>query len=262
MKQGILLVAFGSGKQEVWHCLRQFEHLVKQRFPQAAVRFALTSGIVRGKLAHAGKKTDSALKALEKMYFEKYTHITVQSLHIIAGKEYTELETQIKDFRQKHPDISLALGRPLIGCFQDIDCVAQAILQSLPQERTKEQDLILMGHGTSHAGDNLYQKLLTALKTYDKNIHLATLDGKLTIYHVCKTLFQKKVNTVWLMPLLALSGKHVQQDLCGSQPDSWVNILKVQGITASYVTTGTAAYPAFINIWLNHLKDAQKKHTE
>ncbi|BBD08029.1 sirohydrochlorin cobaltochelatase [Desulfovibrio ferrophilus] len=257
MRKGILLVAFGSSRQEAHLSLRQFEERVRNRFPDIPVRWGFTSGIVRGKLADKGKKTDSSDKALQKMLFERYTHVAVQSLHVITGKEYEALATDVDQFAERTNGFdSVSLGRPLIGGEEDVPRVVEAILSHLPPDRKAQEAVVLMGHGTWHAGDSLYDTLYDAMQTKDPNIFVATMDGRLTIESVRDELLARGMNKAWLVPLLALPGRHVQKDMCGSGPDSWVSILDAAGISTSCVVRGTAEYDGYADIWLDHLAEA------
>lgn len=257
MKKGILLVAFGSSRQAAHLSLKRFDDAVHERFPGIPSRWAFTSGVVRGKLADKGKKTDSVRKALEKMWFEKYTHVAVQSLHVIPGDEYHDLIEDVERFRNTERGFeSIVLGRPLIADEKDIVRAADAVISALPNERKPEEAIVLMGHGTWHAGDSMYDALYDELRSRDNNVYVATMDGRLVIEDVTSTLIEKGITHAWLIPLLAVPGRHVQKDMCGDGPKSWVNILRAAGITPRCVMRGTAEYGDFPQIWLDHLDEA------
>lgn len=235
--------------------LMRFDARVRERFGGLPTRWAFTSGIVRGKLAESGKKTDSVAKALEKLWFEKYTHVAVQSLHVITGKEFDGLAADVREFQRPGRGFEkLSLGGPLLGGAGDVPRVVRAILANLPGGRAPGEPVVLMGHGTWHAGDSLYDLLYEGLRAEAPDVYLATMDGRLTIGDVRDELVARGARKAWLMPLLAVAGRHVQRDMCGSGPDSWVNILRAAGIEAVCETTGTAEYAEFADIWLDRLE--------
>ncbi len=255
MKKGILLVAFGSSRQEAHVPLMRFDARVRGRFGGVPTRWAFTSGIVRGKLAESGKKTDSVAKALEKLWFEKYTHVAVQSLHMITGKEYDGLEADVRDFQRPGREFAgLSLGGPLLGGERDVPRVVDAIMANLPAGRAPGEPVVLMGHGTWHAGDSLYDLLYAGLRERTPDVYLATMDGRLTIGDVRDDLVARGARKAWLMPLLAVPGRHVHRDMCGPGPESWVGILRAAGIETACETTGTAEFPEFADIWLDRLE--------
>lgn len=260
MKKGILLVAFGSSRQEAHLTLDRFDVRVRERFPGLPARWAFTSGVVRGKLAESGMKTDSVAKALEKMWFEKYTHVAVQSLHVITGREYDGLAADVAGFNAPGRAFAgLALGGPLLRGPADVPPAVEAILANLPPQREPGDPVVLMGHGTWHAGDSLYDLLYDALRARTGDVFLATMDGRLTIAEVRDALLARGATRAWLQPLLALPGRHVHHDMCGPQQGSWATILRTSGITPICATTGTAEYPQFAALWLDHLEEAVRE---
>jgi len=257
MKKGILLVAFGSSRQSAHLSLKRFDDAVHERFPGIPARWAFTSGVVRGKLATKGKKTDSVTKALEKMWFEKYTHVAIQSLHVIPGDEYHDLVEDMERLQQGEKAFeNIVLGRPLIGTEADVSSAADAVMDALPEERQPHEAVVLMGHGTWHPGDSMYDLLYDELKARDKNVYVATMEGRLVIEDVTKDLAERGITSAWLIPLLAVPGRHVQKDMCGEDEGSWVNRLQAAGITPRCVLMGTAEYGGFPALWLDHLEEA------
>jgi sirohydrochlorin cobaltochelatase len=253
-RTGILLVAFGSSREEAHLSLRRFEDMTRERFPGLPVRWAFSSGVVRSKLAHKGKKTDSAAKALEKMWFEKYERVAVQSLHVIPGDEYHELKAVADSFKAEPRSFeALALGEPLISGPDDVKRTADAIFNHIPAERDADEAVVLMGHGTWRPGDSAYDMLFDELRARDEKVLVATMDGSLTVDGVRDRLKAEGVARAHLMPLLAVAGRHVQKDMCGEGPESWVSVLEAAGIECSCVPHGTAGYPDFAAIWLDHL---------
>ena len=87
MKRGILLAAYGFGNIRGASALRAVQAAAEARF-SLPVRWAFTSETMRMRLASSRTKSDSVIKALKRMRFERYTHVAVQPLHLIPGMEY------------------------------------------------------------------------------------------------------------------------------------------------------------------------------
>ncbi len=257
MQKGILIVAFGSSKEPAHLSLRGFEAKVNTRFPGIPARWAFTSGVIRTKLADKGKKTDSVTKALQKMWFEKYTHVAVQSLHVIPGDEFHDLLADAKEFEHPpHAFERIVVGKPLLSETSDLRRVTRAILRRIPEGRAPSEAVVLMGHGTWHAGDSMYDALYQEIRKIDARVFVATMDGALTIAQVKDALIKEGVTKAHLVPLLAVAGRHVQNDMAGPSPDSWKSILNAAGIESECVLHGTAEYDEFADIWLDHLQSA------
>ncbi|GAB7079852.1 sirohydrochlorin cobaltochelatase [Megalodesulfovibrio paquesii] len=263
-KVGVLLAAFGTGVPAAQRSLAQFEAEVRRMFDSVPVRWAFTSTRVRTRLAGEGVKTDSVRKALEKMYFERFTHVAVQSLHVTPGAEFEELGQAVEDVCREHGGQrggrcpTMALGLPLLALDAEIPAVARAILDTLPPERAPDDLVVLMGHGTSHEADERYDRLAGVLAGLDPLLVVGTMDGTRSLDVVLDELTRMPAGRVWLTPLLAVAGAHVLRDMAGPSPESWKSRLEAAGRTVLAVQTGAAERPALAAIWMEHLRRAME----
>ncbi|MDL2285175.1 sirohydrochlorin cobaltochelatase [Desulfovibrio sp. OttesenSCG-928-F07] len=256
MKHAILLAAYGAGGVHGTHTLQLFEKKVREAFPASSIRWAFTSVLMRNRLTAARKKTDSVKKALCRLGFEKYTHITVQSLHMIAGAEYEELLAEIEDAKKCGAPKHISTGLPMLHNAKDISDTASAIIKHMPDGREKHQAVIWVGHGAKHDGGLAYDKLTATIQAIDPNLFIGTLSGESNIQEILATLQQNNIKQAWLMPLLSVIGKHASQDIAGSNSDSWRYILQQHDIACQSILRGAIEYDGFASIWLNHLKEA------
>lgn len=255
-KKGILLAAFGSGSRQGESTLRLFDERVRVRFPGIPVRWAFTSVIMRKRLAAARKKTDSVLKALQKMWFEKYTHVAVQSLHIIPGAEYGDLMGDGDAMQGPHGFAAVRVGTPLLAEDGDIERAASALLGHLPAARQPGEAVVYMGHGTRHPAEARYDALACVVQQRDPLVHIGTMNGVCSIDQILPRLADAGVAKVWLQPLLAVVGRHAEEDMAGSAEHSWKSRIEAAGMTCAPVLRGTAEYGGFVDIWLDHLDRA------
>ncbi|MGE4296901.1 MAG: sirohydrochlorin cobaltochelatase [Desulfovibrionaceae bacterium] len=265
MKQGIVLAAFGAGNDEAQRVLHGFGARVCAAFPGVPVRWAFTSGVIRTRLADEGRKTDSVNKALQKMWYEKFTHVVVQSLHVVPGREYNDL---LDDARALASNASqdgepgtmrfarVGVGAPLLASEADVDRVADAVVRHVPAARRPDEAVLLMGHGTRHQGDAQYGLLSRAITCRDPNIFIGTMDGAVTIKDIIPRLLAAGVRRAYLLPLLAVAGAHVRRDMAGTGSDSWASQLVAAGIACTPVLKGAAEYEGFAAIWIDHLHEA------
>ena len=257
MKQAILLAAYGAGGVQGTNTLQLFERMVRAAFPAASIRWAFTSMIMRSRLAGEGKKTDSITKALCRLGFEKFTSVTVQSLHMIPGQEYETLLGEIREAPACGGPASIATGTPLLHSQDDIERAARAMLDNLPEEREPGEAVIWVGHGTGHEGGGAYERLTEAVQKLDENIFVGTLAGGDEGPEAHLPLLRELgINRAWLMPLLSVVGKHAADDIAGDGPESWSGILGAGGVSCRTVLRGAIEYRGFADIWLSHLKEA------
>lgn len=258
MKKGILLVAFGANNLQAHQTLRLLDERVRSRFDGVNVRLAFTSELIRDRLAAQRVKRDSVVKALEKMAFEKYTHIAVQSLHIIPGVEYEDLCVHAQALVDSGRLQNVSVGAPLLNSESDIEQVIDAVMRHLPPSRNAEEGVVFMGHGSSHEGDRCYDAVYQKLQQRDSNIFLGTMDGNHTLEHILPELVERELKRVWLMPFLSVVGRHARNDMAGSDADSWKSQIESAGIRCTPMVLGLAEYSGFVDIWLDHLEATLK----
>ena len=252
MKTAILLVAYGTSSPQGRGSLRQFDAWVRERFPGICVRWALSSELLRTRLTRARQKNDSVLKALRRLCLENFTHVAVQPLQIIPGREHTDVRADA-DEAGRLDGLHVSIGTPLLACDEDIRAAAQAVLAHLPEERRADEDVVLMGHGSRKQAVTAYAALAGAVQALDARVHVGTMSGALELEALLPRLTSRRV---WLMPLLSVVGRHTLEDMAGDAPDSWRSRIEAAGHTCAPVVRGTAEYRAFADIWLRHLEDA------
>ncbi|MCL1986336.1 MAG: sirohydrochlorin cobaltochelatase [Betaproteobacteria bacterium] len=253
MKQGILLAAFGSSSGQSESALQFFDTKVRARFPGLPVRWAFTSLPVRERLAIKRKKTDSVRKALEKMAFERYSHVAVQPLQCIPGREYGNVQKEVLTLSRER-NIHVQVGAPLLHSDADIAAAATALLCHLPVEREKKEAVVWVGHGALHPATARYTDLAQAVQHLDPLVHVGTMSDASALPRILKKLHERQVCHVWLLPLLSVIGRHALRDLTGQGEQSWKSHFEAAGITCSPVLKGSAEYLGFIQIWLDHLE--------
>ncbi len=252
MKLGILLVAYGANNQSAHQALTLFDKKVREQFVGVPVRWAFTSLLLRNRLAAARIKRDSVAKALQKMRFEKYTHVAVQPLQTIAGQEYENVYTESLQVDAAHADFFVQVGAPLLFNQDDIQKAAAAIVFHAPKERKADEAVVLMGHGAKHVNVQCYDALAKAVYDLDAHIHVGTMTGSMQIEDILPKLLPEK--KVWLMPLLSVVGVHTLEDMAGTQSDSWRSRIEEAGFLCEPVLRGIVEYDKFIDIWLSHLQ--------
>lgn len=254
-KVGILIASYGSATLQSNKNLRNFQVKLEEYFG-VPVRIALTSEALRKRLAHARTKSDSVLKALKKMEFERFTHVIVQSLHLIAGIEYNDVLEDTNIAREESV-LKIQSGLPLLSSEQDILPVVEALNKLLPPDFQKNDVAIFMGHGTSHNAKKFYAELSEKLHGAYPYLYIACMEGSCTLAHVLEDLKQKPaLHKVWLLPLLTSIGKHALCDMAGDEKNSWKNQVTAQGYACEPYLKGLAESVEIQNIWIKRIEQA------
>lgn len=105
-----------------------------------------TSLLLRERLAKARQKSDSVLKALRRLSFEKFTEVALQPLQTIPGREHGEVCAAASE-AVAEDGLICRVGAPLLATPEDVQQAALALTRHLPSEREAGEDVVLMGHG-------------------------------------------------------------------------------------------------------------------
>jgi len=257
VKTGILLVAFGTSVPEAQKAYDNIERMVRAAFPEAPVRWAYTSSVIRAKLARQGQPLDSMEAALARMMDERFTHVAVQSLHVIAGWEFHEMQRNADAFGAMAGGFDrITVGGPLLSSAEDFTKVTVALLNHLPPGRKPTEAVVFMGHGTSHPSNAGYAALMYHLQRRDPGVFMGTVEESPTIEEIRDTLVLRNVSKAYVMPFMAVAGEHARNDMAGEAERSWKNVLARAGITCTPVLTGAAEYDDIGMLWVEHLKAA------
>jgi sirohydrochlorin cobaltochelatase len=252
-KVGILLVAFGSSEESAQVSFETIDRKVKAAYPDIPVRWAYTSSIIRKKLAAKGRLLDSPEVALAKMQDEGFTHVAAQTLHTIGGEEYHDLRRTVTAFNLMGEMERVMLGDPLLATQMDMARTVDAVLSIVPENRKRDEAVVLMGHGTRHPSNAFYTALMFQIQRKDPNIFIGCVEGYPEINEIQAMLKERKIKKVYLMPFMSVAGEHAKNDMAGDEPDSWKSILTSAGYECDIILKGTAEYDVFVDIWVDHI---------
>lgn len=257
MKKAILLVAFGTSVPKARKVFDGIDDQVKKAFPGVEVRWAYTSKIIRTKLAKEGKNIESPEMALARLMGDRFTHVAILSLHMIPGKEFHDLYQNAKLYGQMAGGFErILVARPLLSSHKDMVRVARAVLRHLPADRTHEDALLLMGHGSEHhPADAVYAAMNQVFQEIDPNAWVGTVEGYPTIQDLLAKIRNRKGKKVYLMPFMLVAGDHALNDMAGDNPESWKSILTREGFQCETVLKGTGECPEIVDVWLDHLRE-------
>ncbi|MFP5212271.1 MAG: sirohydrochlorin cobaltochelatase [Acidobacteriota bacterium] len=258
-EKAILLVAFGTTVADAQKPFETIEARTRAAFPGVEIRWAFTSSTVRAKMAEQGKPVDSPEMALARLMNDGYPRVAVLSLHVVPGQEFHDLRHNASLFAEMSGGIeTVAVARPLLSSTEDMRRVAKAVLARIPETRKAEDGVLFMGHGNkNHPSDAIYGAMNGLLQDLSSNVHMGTVEGYPSIDDLLPKL--KGVKKVYLMPFMAVAGRHAQNDMAGDGPESWKSILTKNGFNCEVVLTGLTEYPEVVEVWLDHLKEAVAK---
>lgn len=172
---------------------------------------------------------------------ETCDEIYLLPLHILRGFEYEKLE-KVEGIK---------IGKPLLETEEDIKYFAENIKMA-----EKDEAMILMGHGTEHQVDWVYEALEKAYHEngYDK-LFVGTVEGERTIEHIVPILKERGIKKVILRPMMLVAGDHAKNDMAGDDEDSWKSILEAEGIEVEARLIGLGEEKLVREMYYNNLKE-------
>ncbi len=270
VKKAILVVSFGTTFADTRKVTTDaVEAKIRKTFPDYEVRRAFTSRIIIKKLAdEAGLKVDTERQALERLKTEGFSQVIVQPLHIEAGDEYEKLKNAVSSYEKDFAKITV--GRPVLYYTgqegekpDDYLFLIKALQAQLPKLAQGEA-VAVMGHGGVHPSNTAYAAL--QLKLQDAGIHnvfVFTVEGYPTYENLLDKLKEKKIKKVTLMPLMLVAGDHANNDMAGTEDDSFKTQLTKAGFQVAAYLHGLGENPVIQDIYVQHVKDAiENKYNE
>lgn len=249
MKKVIIAASFGTTYEKALeNSISALENTFAASFPEYEVRRAFTSRHVISALRKKGSIVDTVSDAFEKLIAEGFDEIIVQPTHIIGGNEYERLCREAEMFRERFK--RLVIGSPLLSDDDDIGAVCGFFEKKFGGEKA----VAIMGHGTEHAANKVYQKLWDrfAADGFD-SIFVGAMEGSLTIADIIPKLKSGGYHGIVVTPLLLVAGEHAYNDMAGDGPTSWRSVLEAEGFGSVPVIKGLGEYEEIRSLYSEHL---------
>ena len=256
MKKAILAVSFGTSYPDTLRkTIAATEQALAEAFPDWEVRRAFTSGMIIRKLKERdGVEIENVHQAMHRLEEEGYTHVAVQSTHVMHGEEYEKMLSQLEPYRMR---MKISVGMPLLHSEEDYLSVAKALLNWLPTLDADEA-LVLMGHGTTHFANSAYAQMEHMLQAHCDRVYLATVEGYPTLDSVERQLAKRpEIRRLMLAPFMLVAGDHARNDMSGDE-DSWAEQLKQAGYTVRCILQGLGECSAIRELFVGHCRQAME----
>ena len=256
-KQGIVLTAFGSSTEQGQKALDNIHAHVQAKFPDIPIRWGYTSITIRRKYREKGKDSNSLSTAISKLLDEDVTHLAVQPLHIIPGYEFEDVQRTAAAFRHIPKGFTqIALSPPLLYLQSSLHVLGNALLQIIPENRSNDEAVLFLGHGTNHPANSFYPALAYWLQQFDPHFFVGTVEHWPDQDTILSQLRKCGAKRVYLIPLLTVAGIHAHRDIAGEDPESWKSRLENEGFECVPLLKGLVEYDNFTDMWLDQLNSA------
>ena len=275
----LLVVSFGTSYNDSRvEDIKGIEDALQEAYPDWAVRRAFTAQIIINHVqARDGEVIDNMQQALDRAVENGEKNLVVQPTHLMHGAEYDEMAEVLEQYQDKFE--SVAIAEPMLGevgddatvINEDKAAVAQAVADAAVQEagfdsmEAAAEDgtaFVFLGHGTSHTAKVSYSQMQTQMEELGfKNAFIGTGEGE-PEDTACEAVIEKVKEAgykkVILRPLMVVAGDHANNDMAGSEEDSWKSMFEASGSFDSVDAqiAGLGRIDAVKQLYVDHTKAA------
>lgn len=256
MKQAIVLIHFGTTHEDTRKkTIDAFRDRVEKEFPEHDIFQAFTSRMIIKKLKAQGLEVQNPLEILEELKQKNYTHVWVQTTHLLHGIEYENLKEEVMQETSSFEKI--AMGEALLNTVEDYKKIVSAL--GTRESREEEEAIVYVGHGTEHSANASYLMMrYVFVQENFSHCFVGTVEG----YPECEEVIEDIIRQypdrkpkLILKPFMFVAGEHAKNDIA----IDWKERLEKAGFTISkIVLEGLGEVPEIQSIFIEHLKEAMK----
>ena len=273
----LLVVSFGTSYNDSRvKDIKNIEDALQEAYPDWSVRRAFTAQIIINHIqARDGEKIDNMTQALERAVANGVKNLVVQPTHLMHGAEYDEMCAAIDEYRDQFESVSIA--EPLLGevgsdatvINADKEAVAKAVtaaaveasgFDSLEAAKEAGAAFVFLGHGTAHVARVSYSQMSTQMQQLGyENVFIGTVEGE-PEETACESVIEEVraagYTTVILRPLMVVAGDHANNDMAGSDDDSWKPMFEDAGFTVDCQIAGLGGIADIQALYIAHTQAA------
>ena len=273
----LLVVSFGTSFNDSRVAdIKGIEDALQAAYPDWSVRRAFTAQIIINHIqARDGEKIDNMTQALDRAVANGVKNLVVQPTHLMHGAEYDEMCEVIEAYKDQFESVSIA--EPMLGevgsdatvINADKEAVAKAItaaavseagFESLEAAKDAGTAFVFMGHGTAHVAKVTYSQMQTQMQNLGyENVFIGTVEGEpeeTSAEAVIEAVKAAGYTNVVLRPLMVVAGDHANNDMAGSDDDSWKTVFEAAGFTVDCQIHGLGEIADVQALYVAHTKAA------
>ena len=273
----LLVVSFGTSFNDSRVAdIKGIEDALQAAYPDWSVRRAFTAQIIINHIqARDGEKIDNMTQALDRAVANGVKNLVVQPTHLMHGAEYDEMCEAIEAYKDQFESVSIAepmlgeVGSDAAAINADKEAVAKAItaaavseagFESLEAAKDAGTAFVFMGHGTAHVAKVTYSQMQTQMQNLGyENVFIGTVEGEpeeTSAEAVIEAVKAAGYTNVVLRPLMVVAGDHANNDMAGSDDDSWKTVFEAAGFTVDCQIHGLGEIADVQALYVAHTKAA------
>lgn len=275
----LLVVSFGTSYNDSrTEDIKGIEDALQEAYPDWSVRRAFTAQIIINHIqSRDGEAIDNMQQELDRAVENGVKNLVVQPTHLMHGAEYDEMMEALDEYQDKFE--SVAVAEPMLGevgddaavINEDKAAVAQAAADAAVKDAGYENmeaaaedgtAFVFLGHGTSHTAKVSYSQMQTQMNELGyTNAFIGTVEGEpeeTACEAVIDAVKEAGYKKVVLRPLMVVAGDHANNDMAGSEEDSWKSMFEESGNFDSVETqiAGLGRIDAIQELFVEHTQTA------
>lgn len=257
MKTALLVVSFGTTHLDTLEkTIASTERCLANAFCRYPFYRAFVSGVVRSRLQKEyGITVENVEEALVRIAAEGYTHVLLQPTLLIPGEEMDRLKASVEAAKGS---LTVSIGQPLLCCDRDLEQILDILQETYPTD--PETVLVMMGHGTEHRGNLIYEQLLQKMRQYEAGtMRLTTVEGTPSFADTIAEVTELPQRKAVVAPLLFVAGDHAKNDMAGEEEDSLRSLLEAQGFAVTCQLQGLGEIPGVQQMLIQKANNAEKE---
>ena len=244
---GLIIAGFGTlDDAERARTLDAIELDLRREFPSLKIVPALTANFIRRKLLARGLDVHSIEERLKELRAQGISNITILPTHLTPGEEF---ENKILPFAND----GIRILPPLFtaDCRTEFDRRAFEVVIDCFRP-FGDEELVLIGHGSPHRHNPVYENL----QQLNSRVHIGVIEptDRPNFGDVLARLHETRAKKILLAPLLLTGGVHVNEDIAGSDQNSWLNRLRAEGFSMRVCTAGLGTFPVFRRLYVERVR--------
>ena len=249
----LLVVSFGTSYNDSRvNDIKSIEDALQEAYPDWSVRRAFTAQIIINHIqARDGEKIDNMTQALDRAVANGVKNLVVQPTHLMHGAEYDEMCATIDEYRDQFESVSIA--EPLLGEVGSDATVINA-------DKEVGAAFVFMGHGTAHVAKVSYSQMSAQTQNLGyENVFIGTVEGEpeeTSCESVIEAVKAAGYTNVILRPLMVVAGDHANNDMAGSDDDSWKTMFEAADFTVDCQIAGLGEIADVQALYIAHTQAA------
>ena len=138
--------------------------------------------------------------------------------------------------------------------------VSEAGFESLEAAKDAGTAFVFMGHGTAHVAKVTYSQMQAQMQNLGyENVFIGTVEGEpeeTSAEAVIEAVKAAGYTNVVLRPLMVVAGDHANNDMAGSDDDSWKTVFEAAGFTVDCQIHGLGEIADVQALYVAHTKAA------